>query len=78
MSESADYLAEQCHKDKGTYSQVETRHVRAVLAENERLREALRSIAQEDDRPWTNQLGWGWYEASRVAKTALKENNDEG
>ncbi len=75
MSESADYLAEQCHKDKGTYSQVETRHVRAVLAENERLRQALHFIAQEDDRPWTNQLGW--YKAARVAKTTLEEINDE-
>ena len=44
-------------------------------AENERLRQVLHFIAQEDDRPWTNQLGW--YKAARVAKTALKENNDE-
>ena len=49
MSESADYLAEQCHKDKGTYSQVETRHVRAVLAENERLRQVLHFIVQDAD-----------------------------
>ena len=49
MSESADYLAEQCHKDKGTYSQVETRHVRAVLAENERLRQVFHFIAQDAD-----------------------------
>ena len=44
MSESADYMAEQCHKDKGTYSQVETRPVRAVLVENKRLREALDTL----------------------------------
>ena len=50
MSESADYLAEQCHKDKGTYAQVETRHVRAVLAENERFRSAFWQQWQSDQK----------------------------
>ncbi len=39
-------------------------------ARNEQLREALRSIAKEEDT-------LGWIYAARIAKTALKENNDE-
>ncbi len=51
------------------------KRVKELEAENKRLRQVLHFIAQEDDRPWTNQLGW--YKAARVAKTALKESNDD-
>jgi regulator of replication initiation timing len=40
--------------------------------ENERLRGALSSIAEDE-----GTLGWGGYTpATRIAKTALKENNN--
>ncbi len=47
-------------------------------AENERLRKALCSIAEEEEGNlpfFTTTLGWKY--AARIAKAALEENNDE-
>ena len=46
------------------------RKITELEAENERLREAVRSIAEEEGT-------LGWIYAARIAKTALEENNDD-
>ncbi len=68
-----DVLGSEC--EQCNPRDVQQERIAELEAKVERLRQALHFIAQEDDRPWTNQLGW--YKAARVAKTALKENNDE-